>query len=62
MKLRILLGLLLAVGGFLVIYLSVVLSFVAPYRQYVFPIVFLGIMLIILGVWVINPLGIWSKE
>jgi hypothetical protein len=62
MNVRLFVGLLLAVGGFLVIYLAVALSFASFYRDYVSPLVMLGVILVLLGVWLINPLGIWSKD
>jgi hypothetical protein len=48
------------VAGFLAIYFSVALSFATFYRDYVLPLVFLGIALIVFGIWLINPLGIWG--
>jgi xanthine/uracil permease len=62
MNVRLFVGLLLAVGGFLAIYLAVALSFAAFYRDYVPPLVMLGVILVLFGVWLINPLGIWSKD
>jgi hypothetical protein len=62
MNVRLFAGLLLAVGGFLVIYLAVALSFASLYRDYVSPLVMLGVILVLLGVWLINPRGIWSKD
>ena len=62
MNVRLFVGLLLVVGGFLAIYLAVALSFAAFSREYVLPLVFLGIILIVFGIWLINPLGIWSKD
>lgn len=60
MNVRLFVGLSLVVAGFLAIYLAVALSFEAIFRNYVLPSFFLGIVLIIIGVKVINPLGIWG--
>jgi hypothetical protein len=58
MNVRLFAGLLLVAGGFLAIYLAVALSFAAFSREYVLPLVFLGIILLVFGIWLINPLGI----
>jgi hypothetical protein len=60
MKLRIFVGVLLTVAGFLSIYLAVVFSFVAFSKEYIFPLFLLGLGLIVLSVKLINPLGIWG--
>jgi hypothetical protein len=62
MNVRLSVGLSLAAGGFLAVYLAVALSFVASSREYALPLVFVGIILIVFGVWLINPLGIWSDS
>jgi len=60
MKPRLFVGLLLVVGGFLSLYLAVALSFAAFSKEYVFPLVLLAVIIIVLGIWLINPHGIWS--
>jgi hypothetical protein len=60
MKRRIFVGLLLAVAGFLTIYLAVALSFAAFHRDHVLLLVGLGVILILLGVKGISPLGAWG--
>ncbi len=60
MNVRLFAGLLLTVAGFLTIYLAVALSFVAFYIDYIPPLLLLGVILILLGVRLISPLGIWG--
>jgi hypothetical protein len=60
MKLRLFTGLLLFVGGILAIYFAVAFSFAAFSKEYVFPLVLLGVILLVFSIWLINPLGIWG--
>ncbi len=60
MTLRIFVGLLLALIGFLTIYSAVAFSFSAFHRDYTLPFVLLGVILILIGVRLISPLGIWG--
>ena len=59
---RLIVGLSLVVAGFLTLYLAVALSFAAYLREYVLPSLFLGIVLTVIGVWVINPYGRWNDS
>lgn len=60
MNVRLFVGLLLVVGGFLALYSAVALSFAAFSEEYVFPLALLAVILLVFGIWLINPLGIWS--
>jgi len=62
MNVRLFVGLLLFVGGILALYFAVALSFVAFSKEYVFPLVLLAVILLVFGIWLINPLGIWSDS
>jgi uncharacterized membrane protein HdeD (DUF308 family) len=57
---RLSVGLSVVVAGFLTFYIAFVLSSNPPYKEYVLPLLLLAIILLILGVWLINPYGIWG--
>ena len=62
MKSRLFVGLLLVIVGFLTFYSAYALTRFASPREYVLPLVGLGLVLIFLGAWLVNPGGIWSKD